>query len=57
MIKAYEGDHTAQEEAKKWYGVYESELKAYEETINGWILMNIDDGYLKNKLLNGQTKT
>lgn len=57
LIKAYEGDLTAQEEARKWYGVHESELEAFEKTMEGWILMNSNDGYLKNKYLNGQTKT
>jgi len=57
LIKAYEGDPTAQEEATQWYGVYESELEAYEKTMNGWIHLNINKGYLKDKLLNGQTNT
>jgi len=47
LIKAYEGDPDAQIEARKWYGAYESELAAFEETIEGWICMNINQDYLK----------
>ena len=54
LMKAYEGDAEAREETRKWYGLYESEIEAWEKTMTGWICSNLNKDYMRKRELEGQ---